>query len=89
MILPKLPSLPTFEINPVPEQIFLGTIKGLLSFLINLSILDSSLIIIIVLLVHTNPSTRQKAAVLLGLLLLVIGLEISLVNAYTLVRHLL
>src|SRR5260370_5398265 len=27
MILTKLPSLPTFEISPVPEQIFLGTVK--------------------------------------------------------------
>jgi hypothetical protein len=88
MIPPKLPSLPTFEISPVPEQIFLGTVKGFLSFVINLSLLDSSLIITIVLLVYANPSTRQKAAVLLGILLLVFGLEVSLVNVYTLVCHL-
>jgi hypothetical protein len=86
MILPKLPSLPTIEISPMPEQIFLGTVKGLLSFVINLSMLDSSLILIIVLLVHTNPSTRQKAAVVLGFFLLVFGLEVSLVNVYALVR---
>jgi hypothetical protein len=87
MILPKLPSLPTLEISPVPEQIFLNTVKGLLSFVIHLSLLDTFLIIIIVLLVHANPSTRQKAVVLLGLLLLVFGLEVSLVNVYALVRH--
>ena len=87
MILPKLPSLPTLEISPVPEQILLGTVKGLLSFVINLSLLDTSLIIIIVLLVHANPSIRQKGAVFLGFLLLVFGLEVSLVNVYALVRR--
>ena len=87
MILPKLPSLPTLEISPMPEQIFLGTIKRLLSFVINLSLLDASLIIIIALLVYANPSTRQKAVVLLSFLLLVFGLEVSLVNVYALVRH--
>jgi hypothetical protein len=85
MILPKLPSLPTLEISPVPEQMFLGTVKGLLSFVINLSLLDASLIIIIVLLVHANPSIRQKAVVVLSFLLLVFGLEVSLVNVYALV----
>lgn len=85
MMLPKLPSLPTIEISPVPEQIFLGTVKNLLSFVINLSLLDASLIIIIVLLVHTNPSTRQKAVILLSFLLLVFGLEVSLVNGFALV----
>jgi hypothetical protein len=87
MILPKLPSLPTLEISPVPEQVFLGTVKGLLSFVINLSLLDTSLIVIIVLLVHANPSIRQKGVVFLGFLLLVFGLEVSLVNVYALVRH--
>lgn len=89
MILPKLPSLPTLpvEISPVPERIFLGTVKGLLSFMINLSLLDASLIIAIILLIHANPSTRQKAVVFLSFLLLVFGLEVSLVNAYALVRH--
>jgi hypothetical protein len=87
MILAKLPSLPTVEISPVPEQIFLGTVKGLLSFVINLSLLDSSLLLIIVWLVHANPSTRQKSAVLLGALLFVFGLEVSFVNIYVLVRH--
>lgn len=87
MILPKLPSLPTLEISPVPEQMFLGTVKGLLSFAINLSLLDASLIIIIVLLVHANPSTRQKAVGVLSFLLLVFGLEVSLVNVYALVRR--
>lgn len=85
MMLPKLPSLPTIEISPVPEQIFLGTVKGLLSFVINLSLLDASLIIVIVLLVHANPSTRQKAVVLLSFLLLVFGFEVSLVNGFALV----
>ena len=87
MILPKLPSLPNLEISPVPEQIFLGTVKGLLSFVIDLSLLDTSLIIIIVLLVHANPLTRQKAVVLLSFLLLVFGLEVSLVNVYALVSY--
>ena len=87
MTSPKLPSLPTLKISPVPEQIFLGTVKGLLTFVINLSLLDTSLIIIIVLLVHANPSTRQKAVVFHSFLLLAFGLEVSLVNVYALVRH--
>lgn len=82
--LPELPSLPTIEISPLPELIFLGTVKGLLSFVINLSLLDSSLIFIIVLLVNANPSIRRTAAVSLSALFLVFGLEISLVNVYAL-----
>jgi hypothetical protein len=89
LALPKLPSLPTLEISPVPEQILLGTVKGLLSFVINLSLLDTSLIVTIILLVHANPSTRQKAVVILSFLLLAFGLEVSLINIYALVRHLL
>jgi len=85
--IPKLPSPPTFEISPVPEQIFLRTVKGLLSFAINLSLLDSSLVLIIILLVNANPSIRGKAAVVLSILLLVFGLEISFVNVYVLVRR--
>ncbi|KAN0136705.1 hypothetical protein V8E53_005475 [Lactarius tabidus] len=84
MLFPKLQSLPTIEMSPVPELIFLGTIKGLLSFVINLSLLDLSLIFTIVLLVNANPSIRQKAAVSLSILLLLFGLEISLVNIYAL-----
>ncbi|KAH9953169.1 hypothetical protein BC827DRAFT_1273753 [Russula dissimulans] len=83
--IPKLPSPPTFEISPVPELIFLRTVKGLLSFVINLSLLDSSLILIIVLLVNAHPSIRGKAAVALSILLLVFGLEISFINVYVLV----
>jgi len=85
--IPKLHSPPTFEISPVPEQIFLRTVKGLLSFAINLSLLDSSLVLIIILLVNANPSIRGKAAVVLSILLLVFGLEISFVNVYVLVRR--
>ena len=84
---PELSSLPTIELSPVPEQIFLGTVKGLLSFAINLSLLDLSLIFIIVLLVNANPSIRRKAAVSLSILFLVFGLEISFVNVYALVSR--
>jgi hypothetical protein len=83
----ELPSLPTYEISPWPERIFLATIKGLLSHVVNLSLLDFSLFIVIVVLVHTNPLTRQKAAVFQGLVLLIFGLEVSFVNFYALVRH--
>lgn len=85
MLFPKLPSLPAIEMSPVPELIFLGTVKGLLSFVINLSLLDLSLIFTIALLVNTNPSIRRKAAVSLSALFLLFGLEISLVNVYALV----
>lgn len=85
--LPKPPSLPTYKISPLPEQIFLATIKGLLSYVVHLSLLDFSLFIVIVVLVHTNPLTRQKAAVFQGFVLLIFGLEVSLVNFYALVRH--
>ena len=85
MLFPKLPSLPAIEMSPVPELIFLGTVKGLLSFVINLSLLDLSLIFIILLLVNANPSIRRKAAVSLSILFLLFGLEISLVNIYALV----
>jgi len=77
-------SLPAVGMSPVPELIFLRTIKGLLSFVINLSLLDLALIFIIVLLVNANASIRQKAAVALSVLFLLFGLEISLVNIYAL-----
>ena len=86
-MLPEPPSLPTFELSPVPEQIFLATVKGLLSFVVNLSFLDLSLFLAIVLLVHANPSTRQIAAVFQGFFLLIFGLEVSFVNLYSLVRN--
>ncbi|KAI0252566.1 hypothetical protein BJV78DRAFT_1352366 [Lactifluus subvellereus] len=82
--IPKLPSLPTFEISPVPELIFLTTVKGLLSFVINLSLLDSALILTIILLVNVNPPIRQKAAQSLSILFLLFGVEISVVNVYAL-----
>jgi len=85
--IPKLPSLPTFEISPFPEQIFLNTTKAVLSFVISLSLLDSSLIFIIILLVHANPSIRQKAAISFGFLLLIFGMEVSSINVYALVRR--
>jgi hypothetical protein len=83
----ELPSLPTYEISPLPERIFLATIKGILSYVINLSLLDFSLFLVVVILVHTNPLTRQKAAVFQGFILLIFGLEVSFVNFYALVRH--
>jgi len=83
-MLPELPSLPTYEISPLPEHIFLATVKGLLSYVVNLSLLDFSLLIVIVVLVHTNPLTRQKAAVFQGFVLLIFGLEVSFVNFYAL-----
>ncbi len=96
MLIPKLPfgfhfpelsPLPTFETTPAPELLFLGTIKGLLSFVINLSLLDTSLISVIILLINANPSIRRKAAPALSLLFLAFSLEISLVNIYALVGH--
>ena len=86
--IPKLPSLPEIELSPIPELIFLRTVKGALSFVFNLSLLDLSLILIITLLVNANPPIRQKAAVSLSLLLLIFGLEISAINVYALVRRL-
>ncbi|KAH9963955.1 hypothetical protein BGW80DRAFT_1462979 [Lactifluus volemus] len=82
--IPKLPSHLTFEISPVPELIFLRTVKGLLSFLINLSLLDSSLILTIIFLINFNPPVRKKATTALTFLLLLFGLEISAVNVYAL-----
>lgn len=84
---PELLSIPTIKLSPIPELIFLGTVKGLLSFVINLSLLDLSLVFIIVLLVNANPSIRRTAAVSLSILLLLFGLEISFVNVYALVSR--
>ena len=86
--IPKLPSPPTFEISPVPELIFLRTVKGLLSFLINVSLLDSSLTLTIILLINFNPPVRHKVTIALSFLFLLFGLEISAVNVYALVRNL-
>jgi hypothetical protein len=84
--IPKLPSLPEIELSPLPELIFLGTVKGAISFVFNLSLLDLSLILVIILLVNVNPPVRRKAALALSLLLLIFGLEISSINVYALVR---
>jgi len=82
--IPKLPSLPEIELSPIPELIFLSTVKGAISFVFNLSLLDLSLILIIILLVNVNPPVRQKTAVALSLLLLIFGLQISCINVYAL-----
>jgi hypothetical protein len=91
MLFPKLPftfdfpellSLPNIERSAVLEQIFLATVKGLLSILSFLAGLVSRL--------HNRSVSRcqslnqAKAAVSLSILVLVFGLEISLVNVYTL-----
>ncbi|KAI0063828.1 hypothetical protein BV25DRAFT_365529 [Artomyces pyxidatus] len=83
--LPDLPSFPNIEINPLPETIFQKTVQGFLHVIVNLSRLDTVLLLIILVLLQSSPSARPTANFAVGIVSLILGLEIASINAYLLV----
>jgi hypothetical protein len=81
--LPRL--LPEIKLSPVPEDIFLCTIKALVVSSANLSLPQWAIIGSLFLLTNISPTLRKATVKLYGYLSFVIATEIALINAYVLV----
>ncbi|KAF8267116.1 hypothetical protein EI94DRAFT_1830260 [Lactarius quietus] len=76
--------LPEIKISPVPEQIFLSTIKALLIPVMSLSLSQCGAIGALILLTNSSATLRKATVQLYGYLSLIIGAEIAFINAYVL-----
>jgi hypothetical protein len=81
--LPRL--LPEIKVYPLPEDIFLSTIKALVVPAASLSLSQWGIVGSLILLTNISPTLRKATAKLYGYLSLIIGAEIALINAYVLV----
>lgn len=81
--LPRL--LPEIKVSPLPEVIFLSTIKALVTPAAGLSLYQWGTIGSLILLTNVSPTLRKATLKLYGYLSLIIGTEIALINAYVLV----
>ncbi|KAI0258273.1 hypothetical protein BC834DRAFT_99906 [Gloeopeniophorella convolvens] len=81
--LPRL--LPEIKINPLPEHIFLYTIKAFLLPFSNLSPSQWGVVGALILATNASPMLRQAGAQLYGYLSLAVGMEITMINVYLLV----
>ncbi|KAH9998724.1 hypothetical protein BJV77DRAFT_709500 [Russula vinacea] len=81
--LPRL--LPEIKVYPLPEVIFLSTIKALVIPAANLSLSQWGTVGSLILLTNISPTFRKTTAKLYGYLSLIVGAEIALINAYVLV----
>jgi hypothetical protein len=77
--------LPEIKVSPVPEVIFLSTIKALVVPAANSSLSQWCTVGFLILLTNLSPTLRKAAAKLYGYLSFVIATEIALINAYVLV----
>ena len=77
--------LPEIKVSPVPEVIFLSTIKALVVPAANSSLSQWCTIGLLILLTNLSPTLRKAAVKLFGYLSFVIATEIALINAYVLV----
>jgi hypothetical protein len=85
-ILKHLPRLfPEIKVSPLPEDIFLATIKLLLVPAASLSLAQWGILGSLILLTNASPALRSATAKLYGYLSLLIGAEIAMINAYVLV----
>lgn len=81
--LPRL--LPEIKVSPLPEVIFLSTIKALVVPAASLSLSQWGTIGALILLTNVSPTLRKATLNLYGYLSLIVGAEITLINAYVLV----
>jgi hypothetical protein len=79
--------LPEIKISPIPERIFLSTIKVLLVPAMNLSLSQCGAIGALILLTNSSAALRKATVQLYGYLSLIIGAEIAFINAYVLVSR--
>ena len=77
--------LPKFKVSPVPEVIFLPTIRALVVPAANLSLFQWGIVGSLILLTNVSPTLRKATVKLYGYLSFVIATEIALINAYVLV----
>jgi len=77
--------LPEIKVNPLPEDIFLATIKPLVVPAASLSLPQWATLGLLILLTNTSPTLRKATLKLYGYLSLIIGAEIAMINAYVLV----
>ena len=77
--------LPEIKVSPVPEVIFLSTIKALVVPAANLSPSQWGTVGLFILLTNISPTLRKATVKLYGYLTFVIATEIALINAYVLV----
>ena len=77
--------LPEIKVSPVPEVIFLSTIKALVVPAANSSLSQWCTIGLLILLTNLSPTLRKAAVKFYGYLSFVIATEIALINAYVLV----
>jgi hypothetical protein len=77
--------LPEIKISPIPERIFLFTIKALLVPAMKLSLSQCGAICVLILLTNSSAALRKATIQLYGYLSLIIGAEIAFINAYVLV----
>lgn len=77
--------LPEIKISPIPERIFLSTIKALLVPAMNLSHSQCGVIGALILLTNSSAALRKATVQLYGYISLIIGAEIAFINAYVLV----
>jgi hypothetical protein len=82
--LPRL--LPELQVSPLPEVIFLSTIKVLVVSATSLSLSQWCTVTPLILLTNTSPELRKVTLKLYRYLSFIIGAEIALINAYVLVR---
>jgi len=86
LILKYLPRLlPEIKISPLPEAIFLFTIKALVVPAASLSRSQWGTVGLLLLLTNASPALRKATVKLYGYLSLIIGTEIALINVYVLV----
>ena len=77
--------LPEIKVNPLPEDVFLATIKALAVPAASLSLSQWCTLGLLFLLTNTSPTLRKATLKLYGYLSLIIGAEIAMINAYVLV----
>lgn len=77
--------LPEINVSPVPEDIFLSTIKALVVPAANLSLSQWGIVGSLILATNVSPTLRKATVKLYGYLSFVIATEIALINAYVLV----
>lgn len=81
--------LPEIKVSPLPEDIFLATIKALVVPAASLSLPQWATLGLLILLTNTSPALRKATLRFYGYLSLIIGAEIAMINAYVLVGTLL
>jgi len=77
--------LPEIKISPLPERIFLSTIKALLVPAMDLPLSQWGSIGALILLTNSSPILRKATVQLYGYVSLIIAAELAFINSYVIV----